>query len=319
MFAILTARSMQAVSFAVEVKIKLDAQSKLQFLRSRTNPIIPDKGKGEKMLDNNGISTLRRVFLVVLIIVGATLIVGCGPKSDELALSFVEAVNTKDSTTAMNLLSEDVLFTFGEQDALEGKEAVQAWLTGLLGQNLKIEAENAEVVDGVVVFKTSASWTQLQTYHIDSLSGVTEVTIENGQITTYNFKLDDESLVMLPTPIERSTELMGDWQRAKTHPGMGEIFLRFNSDNTYRQAIGEAEKLDSSPMVEGTFEFEVGKFVITNENLMNENYLWGCEESTMIGEYTISRLSNNNIILEVVDDECHGRDDNIAAEYKPVE
>ena len=271
------------------------------------------------MLVNNGISSLRRVFLLVSIIVGTFVVSGCGAKSDEVAISFVEAVNKKDSNTALNLLSEDIAFTFGEQDALEGKDAVQSWLTEVFGQNLKIETENAEVVDGVVVFKTSASWTQLQTYHIDSLSGVTEVTIENGQITTYNFKLDDESLVMLPTPIERSAELIGNWQRAKTHPGMGDIFLRFNSDNTYRQAIGEAEKLDSSPMVEGTFEFEDGKFVITNENVLNENYLWGCEESTMIGEYTISRLSNNNIILEVVDDECHGRDDNIAAEYKPVE
>jgi hypothetical protein len=287
----------------------------------------------------NKFSNSRYLFLFVLVIVTIFLTVGClgAPSEDvvpnevateepmddtvisELALSFVDAANSKKIDDAMANLADNITFNFGEQDTLNSKDSVQSWLTEMFGQNQKIKVENVEVVNNVVKFQTSVTRTSLQKWHIDSLNGMTKVMIEGDKIIFFDFQLDEDTLAMLPAPIESTDELVGDWQRAKSHPGMGEIFLRFTSENTYRQAIGEAEKLDSSPMVEGIFEFEAGMFVITNEIVLNENYLWGCEESTMIGEYTISRLSNDNIILEVVDDECHGRDDNIAAEYKPVE
>ena len=200
------------------------------------------------MLTNNNISILRHIFLFVIIMVGTFLIVGCQSKPEEaeseeivsdeivseevfpeeVVTKFIDSINSKDADTASTLLSDDINFNFGEQDTLSGKDGVQSWLLEMFGQNLKMVVMEAGVEDGVVVLQTSATWTKLQNWHIEELTGKTEATLENGKISAFDFKLDDESLVMLPVPVSSIGDLVGVWQRAKPHPAIGDIFIQFN-------------------------------------------------------------------------------------------
>lgn len=296
------------------------------------------------MLVNNVILNLRRVFLFVLIMVGILVIAGCDTKSEELVpdelvsieevpedgvsedpvieevdseeivTNFINSINSKDADTAISLLSEDINFKFGEQDNIIGKEKVQAWLPEMFGQNLKLEVGESDVSDNVVVLQTSATWTKLQVWHTKELTGSTEVSLESGKISVFDFKLDEESLSMLPAPVTNFSDLIGIWQRAKPHPAIGNIFLQLNSDGMYRQSTDTAERLDTTPMVEGKYQFDSGKIFRTNEIQLVANYLWDCEDSTT-GEYNVSRLANGNIIFEVVKDECRGREDTFGSEY----
>jgi hypothetical protein len=337
-FAILTARSAPAVLLAFEGTINLVTQNKLQSRRSKSNLSIPDQGKENKMLTNSNISNLRHIFLFVIFMVGTFLIVGCQSKPEEaeseeivsdeivseevfpeeVVIKFIDSINSKDADTANTLLSDDINFNFGEQDTLNGKDDVQSWLLEMFGQNLRMVVMEAGVEDGVVVLQTSATWTKLQNWHIEELTGKTEATLENGKISAFDFKLDDESLVMLPVPVSSIGDLVGVWQRAKPHPAIGDIFIQFHNDGMYRQSTNTAERLDTTPMVEGYYEFDSGKIIRSNETQLVANYLWDCEDSTT-GEYNVSRLANGNIILEVVKDECRGREDTFASEYQFVQ
>jgi len=273
------------------------------------------------MLENNGISNLRRVFLFALIIVGTFVLVGCGAKSDEVAISFVEAVNARDAETTVALLSEDVVFTFGEQGTFTGRDAVQTWLEDMFIKNLKINVKGVEVIDGDVVMQNSVTMIGFQDWHIDALTGTTAVSIDGGQITGFDFQLDEASLAKWPVPVASVDEIVGDWMGAEVHPGPGVIFLQFNSDGTFRQTTGSAERLETTPLVEGTYEFIDGQVLITDETMWVDNFYLGnyCENSQKLGTYDALWLTNGNMRLEVVHEECIGRDKILMWEYEFVQ
>ena len=262
------------------------------------------------------IHTLLLVLFASIVVLAIT---GCQSVTDEESLAFIDHINAKDSEAASELLAEDVVLVFGQQDPIEGKDDVQTWFTEMFGKNLKIEVEDSQVNDGVVMLQTNVTWTGLGDWYVDSLSGTTEVKLDSGMISEYHFLLDEKSLAAIPVLVTSSDDLIGVWERAKAHPAIGKIFLQVNPDGTYRQATGSVERLGSTPMVEGSFEFEPGTFFITHHNQLVDNYLWTCDDPAMVGEYNVARLSNGNIKYEVVDEECRGREDNFASEYKLVE
>lgn len=117
-----------------------------------------------------------------------------------------------------------------------------------------------------------------------------------------------------PAAIESIEEIVGDWQRAKPHGGVGVTYLQFDADGSYRQATGSWDRLET-PMFEGTFELNGGEMVVTNYNQLIENYLWECDSAAQVGRYSVSRLENGNLLIERITDECESRQDNFPAEY----
>lgn len=287
------------------------------------------------MIKNDNFSNHRYIFLIVIIMVGTFIIVSCqsNPEevvseevlpeeivseevsSEEVVTNFIDSINSKDGDSAITLLSDNINIDFGEQDSLSGKDDVQAWFTEMFGQNLKIEVQDTQENDGVVTMQTDVTWTGLSDWYVESLSGTTETKLDSGLISEYHFRLDEKSRAALPILITSADDLTGVWQRAKAHPAIGKIFLQVFPDGTYRQATGSFERLESTPMVEGSFEFDQGRFIITHHNQLVDNYLWTCDDPAMVGEYNVSQLSNGNIKYEVVHEECRGREDNFASEY----
>jgi hypothetical protein len=117
-----------------------------------------------------------------------------------------------------------------------------------------------------------------------------------------------------PVSIESIEQIVGDWQRAKPHGGVGVTYLRFNSDGTYRQATGSQDRLET-PMFEGTFELNSGEIVVTDYNQLIEHYLWECDSAADAGRYSVSLMENGSLLIERITDECVSRQDNFPAEY----
>jgi hypothetical protein len=93
---------------------------------------------------------------------------------------------------------------------------------------------------------------------------------------------------------------------------MGNYYIRFDKDETFRQAHA-LDKLDSQPYAVNSYQFEGTKMVMTEIKVSG---VPTCGKK--IGSYEIRLLENGNIQIVAIKDECAPRTGDMAGEYKPV-
>ena len=171
---------------------------------------------------------MKKILLSILCLL-AVLLAGCAPKPDQVALQLVEAINAQDLEAALALFAEDAVVTSVSPEPFEGKAEIQGWLEGMISDNFHLEEVIAEVNGNVVVGHDTMSMDSMSFYGIDTLTGVSETTVENGEITALNFSFSDETLAdMGAAPFVAPEDLIGIWSVG--------TFMKINEDGTARVA-----------------------------------------------------------------------------------
>ncbi|MFC2030983.1 hypothetical protein ACFLWA_09670 [Chloroflexota bacterium] len=114
-----------------------------------------------------------------------------------------------------------------------------------------------------------------------------------------------------PTPVftlaTSAEEIVGTWQARA-----GRYYIRFNEDETFRQAHA-LDELDSQPYAVDSYRFEGTKMVIREVSISG---VPTCGKK--IGSYEIRLLESGNIWIVTIDDQCEPRAGSVAREYGPV-
>ena len=170
---------------------------------------------------------------MLLSILGACLIValltGCGAKPDDVSLQLVDAVNAQDLEGALALFADDAVVTSVSPEPFSGKAEIQGWLEEMFADNFHLEAEIVEVNDNVVMERDTMTMDSMKFLGIETLTGTSEVTVEDGKIKTINISFSDETLADLQAaPFVAPEDLIGIWTVG--------TFIKFDEDGTMRAA-----------------------------------------------------------------------------------
>jgi len=121
----------------------------------------------------------------------------------------------------------------------------------------------------------------------------------------------------VPTP-ESAEGLIGIWHQTPRNPHVGEVYLQFKEDGTYRVAKWAADRLEDYPNLEGEFWFE-GKQLFVKDIAGDPPWDECIRPKQIIGKYEVQVLANGNLKLVKIEDECSGRVKVLpAGEYEPV-
>ena len=121
-----------------------------------------------------------------------------------------------------------------------------------------------------------------------------------------------------PMPVPESAEgLIGIWHQTPPNPHVGEIYLQFKEDGTYRVATGAADRLENHQKVEGEFWFE-GKQLFVKDIAGDPPWDECIRPKQIIGKYEVQVLANGNLKLVKIEDECSGRVEVLQARYERV-
>ena len=171
--------------------------------------------------------TLLSILSSCLLIV---LLAGCGAKPDDVALQLVEAVNAQDLEGALALFADDAVVTSVSPEPFNGKAEIQGWLEGMFADNFHLEAEIVEVNEDMVIEHDAMTMDSMKFYGIETLTGTSKITVEDGKIKTLNFSFSDETLADLQAaPFVAPEDLIGIWT-------VGTTSLQFKEDGTVRAA-----------------------------------------------------------------------------------
>jgi hypothetical protein len=238
------------------------------------------------------------------------------PPPDSVAVKLAQAVNAQDLDAALALFAEDAIVNTGGLAPFTGKAEIQAWLEGMFADNFKLKIEILEVNGDKVVEKDTMTMNSMAVLGIPSLEGISEITVQGVEITALNFTFTEESLSKLPLPISSVEGLVGIWHQTPTNPFLGELYIQYKEDGTYRVAAGAADRLESHPLIEGEYWFEGGQLFdksITGISPWDE-----CVGPEQVGKYDVLLFSTGNIKLVKVEDECSGRVQVLPGEYELV-
>ena len=82
----------------------------------------------------------------------------------------------------------------------------------MFADNFHLEAEIVEVNENVVIEHDTMTMDSMSFYGIDTLTGTSEITVEDGKIKTINFSFSDETLADLQAaPFVAPEDLIGIW------------------------------------------------------------------------------------------------------------
>ena len=105
--------------------------------------------------------------------------------------------------------------------------------------------------------------------------------------------------------VKSADEVIGTWY-------VGNFFIRFDSDGTFRQANSQ-EALDSQPYAISSYEFDGTQMVITEISVSG---VPSCGKK--VGNYEIKLLENGSIRIVAIKDQCPPRAGDIGGEYAPL-
>lgn len=180
------------------------------------------------------LSTIGLCLLIVLLS-------SCGTKPDEVVLQLVEAVNAQDLEGALALFTEDALVTSVSPEPFNGKAEIQGWLEGMFADNFHLDVEIQEIEGNRVIERETMTMDSMSFYGIDTLTGISEITVEGGKVKSLNFTFCDETLAELQAaPFVAPEDLIGIWTVG--------TFIQFNEDGTLRVANKIADL--STPVTE---------------------------------------------------------------------
>jgi hypothetical protein len=166
-------------------------------------------------------------------IIGMCLLVvlfsGCVSKPDKVALQLAEAINAKDMKAALALFADNAVVASVSPQPFNGKDEIRGWLEGMFADNFYLETEIVDVNENVVFGNDTMSMDSMVFYGIDTMTGTSEITVENGKIKTLNFSWSDKTLADLQTaPFVAQEDLVGIWTVG--------TFMQINGDGTLRIA-----------------------------------------------------------------------------------
>lgn len=230
-------------------------------------------------------------------------LVSCGPKPEELALQLAEAVNAQDIEGALALFAEDAVVSSVSPEPFNGKDEIQGWLEGMFADNFKLEAE-IESSDGNLVYENDTmSMDSMSFYGIDTLTGTSEVTVDDGKIQAIKFSFSDETLGDLQTaPFVAPEDLIGIWTVG--------TFIQFNEDGTFRVA-SKLDDLDMPVSEENPGSIENWSYdgmVITMQAVETAGESSSCTPD-QVGVYYVRWAGENRdrLKFEPIDDPCGAR------------
>lgn len=246
----------------------------------------------------------------LLSILGSCLLVvlltGCGAKPDAVALQLAEAVNAQDLEAALALFTDDALVTSVSPEPFNGKAEIQGWLEGMFADNFHLEAEIVEVNENVVIESDTMTMDSMKFFGIETLTGTSEITIEDGKINALEFSFSDETLADLQTaPFVAPEDLIGVWT-------VGFTSIKFKEDGVLRAAdkIVDLEMSvvdDEHPGSTQTWAYD--GMVITFQGVegVGEGYT-GCTPED-VGLYFLKWAGNDldQLRFTVIEDPCATR------------
>lgn len=247
--------------------------------------------------------TLLSVLGSCLIII---LLTGCGAKPDDVALQLAEAVNTQDLEGALTLFADDAVVTSVSPEPFNGKAEIQGWLEGMFADNFHLEAEIAEVNENVVIERDTMTMDSMKFFGIETLTGTSEITIEDGKIKALSFSFSDETLADLQAaPFVAPEDLFGVWT-------VGTTSLQFNEGGTVRAAdkIADLEMPVSEEHPGSIQSWAYDGMVVTlqgDEPAFGEGYT-GCGPED-VGLYFVKWAGNDldQLRFTVIEDPCANR------------
>jgi hypothetical protein len=171
----------------------------------------------------------KRLLSILSACLIVALLTGCGAKPDDVTLQLVEAVNAKDLEGALALFADDAVVASVSPEPFSGKAEIQGWLEEMFADNFHLEAEIVEVNDNVVIEHDTMTMDSMKFLGIETLTGTSEVTVEDGKIKTINISFSDETLADLQAaPFVALEDLIGIWT-------VGTV-MKINADGTLRVA-----------------------------------------------------------------------------------
>lgn len=233
------------------------------------------------------------------------LLAGCSPKPEDVALQLAEAVNTQDLEGALALFADDAVVTSVSPEPFNGKAEIRGWLEEMFADNFHVEAEIVAVNDNVVIERDTMTMDSMIFYGIETLTGTSEVTVEDGKIKTINISFSDETLADLQAaPFVAPEDLIGVWT-------VGTTSLQFKEDGTVRAADKIADlDMPVSEEYPGSIQkwmYDGMVFTIQgNSPGIGEGYT-GCTED--VGIYFVKWSGNDldRLRFTVIEDTCANR------------
>jgi len=249
--------------------------------------------------------TLLSILGTCLLII---LLTGCGAKPEDVALQLADAVNAKDLDGALAQFADDAVVTSVSPEPFSGKAEIQGWLEEMFADNFHLEAKIVEVSDNVVIEHDTMTMDSMKFYGIDTLTGTSEITFEDGKIKTLNFNFSDETLADLQAaPFVAPEDLIGTWTVG--------TFIKFNEDGTLRAAdkIADLDMPISEEHPGATFTWAYDGMVITLQGTgeaaegTSEGYT-SCTPDD-VGFYFVKWAGNDldRLRFSVIDDPCATR------------
>ncbi|MBC8504951.1 MAG: nuclear transport factor 2 family protein [Anaerolineales bacterium] len=175
---------------------------------------------------------LLYIFLCLLVLLSS----GCTAKPEDVMYKLAEFTNTKDLEAALELFDNEAVVTSVSPEPFSGKAEIQTWLEGMFADNFHLETEIAEVNGNVVIGNDTMSMDSMKFYGIDTMTGISEITVVGGKITTLNFSWSEETLIDLQgAPFVAREDLIGIWTVG--------TYMQINEDGTLRVA-GKTADLD---------------------------------------------------------------------------
>ena len=264
---------------------------------------------------------MKKTLFTLRLLLIAALITGCGgAKPDEVSLQLVEAVNVQNLESALALFADDAVVTSVSPEPFTGKAEIQDWLEGMYADNFHLEAEILEVNGNVVTERDTMSMDSMSFYGIESLTGTSKVTVEDGLITALEFSWSDKTLAELQNaPFVTSEDLIGSWTVG--------TFFKFNEDSTLRVAdkLADLDMPLSEEHPGAIFEWTYDGMVMTLTGVagvegLAEGYT-NCQNEE-VGLYLVKWTGTDldHLRFSVIDDPCATRKMGMQwGNLKPVE
>ena len=251
-------------------------------------------------------------FAVLTIVLLAIATSGCGPSPEELTAQFIDAINSQDTESALELLSEDAVLRVDGTLSRTGKAEIENWLAEQADLRLRIEGNPSASETGVTFEGCSISSIKWSYFGVDPMSATCEVALEGGLITSFAVQFDENSKARLSESVAPvSADLVGIWtaigviptETEKPIPG----FLEFFKDGSARWAISPQDLLiapDSDhPGVRLTWTYEDYVLTLQNQGPASEGY---CQEQD-VGTYLVRNTEGGGIKFKHLEEPCGWR------------
>ncbi len=254
-------------------------------------------------------------FAVLTIVLLAIATSGCGPSPEELTAQFMDAINSQDTESALELLSEDAVLQVDGTLSRTGKAEIENWLEMQADLRHRIEGDPAFSESGVSIESCSISSDKWLYFGVNPMSGTCEVALEGGLVTNIVLQIDDDSKARLSDSQAATTaDFLGIWMGGAPLPGgdphVGEValyHLQFAEDGSARLAVTPDDLSiapDSNhPGASLTWTYEDYVLTVQNEGSATEGY---CQDQD-VGTYLIKNVKSaggGRLQFNLISDSC---------------